>query len=363
MKKRRLGRTNLQVNEIGVGCWAIGGPFVNLGISGGWDGQNNYDAKQGLCAALKSGANLFDTADVYGFGKSERLLGWMLSKAIQEYGITRDEVIISSKVGYFKGCSLHGYDPVHMRHQLEMSLRNLKTDYLDIYFFHHHEFGQSDEYLDDAIVQMRNFQDEGMIKYIGLRGPHQYSVFRQMVNVNLENSYEKFIRLAKKIDPDVIGVRYNMISPTYDKTKTDVFKWAEDRDIGILIYKPLGQGLLIDKYDPTDPPQFSKEDHRNRKKWFQKDGLSLLKKRLEIIKNKFECKSVKDHVQLAIKYCLSRNETACVLVGFRNEMQIRESLSTSGYLTKEECEYIRNVFQGINEEIGPFLEIEELNED
>lgn len=354
MQKRRLGRTNLVVGEIGVGCWPIGGSTLNLGMSAGWDGINGKDATEGLLKAIEMGANLFDTADVYGLGQSERLIGNMIEKVVHEELIRREDVVIATKGGYFQGCAPHGFDPLHMRHQLEMSLQNLKTDYIDVYFYHHLDFGPNDKYLMSAIKQMETFRDEGLIKHIGLRGPHKFSLYRKMEPDSFDGGQDRFHNLAELINPDVIGIRHNMISPTYDNPEHDIFKWAEEKDIGILIYKPLGQGLLLDKYDPNNPPKFSPGDHRNRKPWFKDKGLSVLKSRLAIIKEKFDCKNTSDLVQLAIKYCLSRSQTACVLVGFRNADQVQESLLTEGYLSHEEYQYIREAFQGINEEIGKF---------
>ncbi len=356
MKSRRLGRTDLMVSEIGVGCWAIGGSFTNLGLGAGWDGVTKDEPKKGLITAIEMGANLFDTADVYGFGESERLIGWLLNKTQRE-GITkREDIVIISKVGYFKGCASHGFDPLHMRHQLEMSLQNLKIKYLDIYFFHHLDFGLNDEYLEGAVRQMKKFKEQGLIRFIGLRGPHKFSLYRKLKQDNFDGSYDRFFQLIEIIKPDIISLRYNMITPTYDKPDSNIFKWAEERDIGVLIYKPLGQGLLLDKYDPQNPPKFSSGDHRSRKVWFGKKGLTILNSRLDQIKARFVCETTSDLVQLAIKYCLSRSKLACVLVGFRNSNQIRESLSTEGYLSQEECDYIRKVFDGVGDEIGKFID-------
>lgn len=356
MKKRRLGRTALMAGEIGIGCWPIGGPFVNLGLAGGWDGVKDEDAEEGLITAVNMGANLFDTADVYGFGKSERLLGWMLGKIKRETIARREDIIIVSKVGYFRGCAPHGFDPLHMRHQLDMSLRNLGTDYLDIYFFHHLDFGQGDEYLGGAIEQMRRFKESGLVRFIGFRGPHKFSLYRKLRQESFDGGYERFLRLVELIDPDVISVRYNMISPTYDRPESDIFKWAEDRDIGILIYKPLGQGLLLDKYDLKNPPEFGPEDQRSRKAWFKEKGLTILKSRLAKIRKRFGCQTTGDLVQLAVKYCLSRSRSACVLVGFRNAGQLREALCTRGYLGQRDCDDIREIFHGISAEIGEFID-------
>lgn len=358
MKKRRLGRTNMMVGEIGIGCWAIGGSAINLGMAAGWDGIKDDEAKKGLLAAIDMGANLFDTADVYGLGHSERLIGWMLEKAKRERTIKREDLVITTKVGYFRGCAPHGFDCLHMRHQLEMSLKNLKTDFIDIYFIHHLDFGPDDKYLMGAIDNMNMFREKGLIRFIGLRGPHKFSLHRKLKQESLNGRYERFIELIEMINPDVISVRYNMISPTYDKPENDIFKWAENRDTGILIYKSLGQGLLLDKYDPDNPPIFSMGDHRNRKTWFKEKGLRILRSRLSEIRGKFYCKTTKNLVQLAIKYCLSRSKTACVLVGFRNPGQLRESLSTEGHLSKGECDFIRKQFEGVGNEIGKFVDFE-----
>jgi aryl-alcohol dehydrogenase-like predicted oxidoreductase len=356
MRRRRLGRTGLLASEIGVGCWAIGGPFVNLGLGAGWDGITDGDAKKGLTTAIELGANLFDTADVYGLGTSERLLGWMLGRIRKDGIVKREDMVIVSKVGYFRGCAPHGFDTLHMKHQLEMSLQNLNTDYLDIYFFHHLDFGPDDMYLQPAVEQMQEFKTKGLVRFIGLRGPHQFSLYRGTKQAGFVGSYDRFLQLAEVVNPDVVSVRYNMITPTYDKPESDIFGWAERADIGILTYKPLGQGLLLDKYDPANPPVFSSGDHRSRKVWFRENGLEVLRSRLAQIRSRFGCRTTQDLVQLAIKYCLSRSKSACVVVGFRNASQVRQSLSTEGYLTQDECSYIKKVFDGVRDEIGEFID-------
>lgn len=80
--------------------------------------------------------------------------------------------VIASKVGYLAGTVPHGYHPPHMRHQLEQTLDNLGTDHLDLYFLHHADFGPADVRLEGAVQAMRAFQAEGLIRAIGMRGPH-----------------------------------------------------------------------------------------------------------------------------------------------------------------------------------------------
>jgi methylglyoxal reductase len=107
-----------------------------------------------------------------GHGSSERLLGHLVA------GVSRDSLVISSKVGYFAGTATHPYLPGAMRRQLEATLENLRTDHLDIYFLHNSSFGDNDQYLDGAIEQMRAFRQQGLIEAVGMRGPHRFATDR-----------------------------------------------------------------------------------------------------------------------------------------------------------------------------------------
>lgn len=331
--------------------------MVNLGLGAGWDNFNENDAKQGLIYAVENGVNIFDTADVYGFGQSERLLGWLINTVINQSLLMRDQIVVATKVGYFQGCAAHGFDALHMRHQLEMSLKNLGVDYIDIYFFHHLDFGENDEYLAAAVDAMKNFKDLGLIRFIGLRGPHKFSILRGTKDDFKKGGYQNFLELAELINPDIVSVRYNMITNTYNEEDTDIFKWVEKNNLGIFIYKPLGQGLLLNKYNPNSPPVFSKADHRNRKKWFGKNGLTVLKQKLEILASEFSCKNVKDFAQLAIRYCTSRSKNACVFTGFRNKEQLEDTLLTTGSMSLEQQQAIQGIFKNISKEIGNFIEV------
>ncbi|MBD3351565.1 MAG: aldo/keto reductase [Candidatus Lokiarchaeota archaeon] len=356
MDKRRLGRTDLKVTSIGAGCWPIGGACSNLEMGAGWDGVNPTEALNALEYAFKKGVNVFDTADVYGLGESEKMLGHILKKCIKGGIVKRSDIILSSKVGYFAVDGIYGFDPEYMEQQLKQSLKNLQTDYIDIYFFHHQNFGANDDYLEGALETMKKFQRDGVIRFIGLRGPHKFSVDRRK-KVESHNEMDKFMRLVDFIDPDVIGVRYNMISPSYDKNpENNIFSWAEETDRGVVTYKPLGQGLLLKKHDPDSPPKFSKDDHRSRKAWFKSKGLEELNSRLKVIGEHFQCKQTADFVRLALSYCLGRSNHHCTLVGFKTQQQLSDAIQTKiTPLTPEEMDYIREIFEDIHSRIGKFI--------
>jgi methylglyoxal reductase len=134
---RRTLAAGLTVSPVGIGCWAIGGPDSNLDLPMGWSTAEDTASLRGLETACQLGANLFDTADVYGHGRSERLLGHLVRQ------VSRDSLVLSSKVGYFAGTAVHPYLPSAMRRQLETTLENLQTDHLDIYFLHNSNFGET----------------------------------------------------------------------------------------------------------------------------------------------------------------------------------------------------------------------------
>lgn len=111
MQKCVLGKSGLAVSEIGIGCWAIGGPDWNLNMAMGWGGTDDEQSLAGLHKGYELGANHYDIADVYGHGHSERLIGKLLKD------VPRDRIVVGTKVGYFHGCAPHAYHPLHMRHQ------------------------------------------------------------------------------------------------------------------------------------------------------------------------------------------------------------------------------------------------------
>lgn len=120
-----------------------------------------------------------------------------------------------------------------------------------------------------------------------------------------------------------------MLESALTDYKVDLFRWARERNIGVVIFEPLAHGLLTNKYLPSDPPRFSEGDHRSRKIWFKKEALKVISSKLTALGERFKCRSTKDFVSLAVKYCLSRDENAVVFVGFKNKEQIAQTLSTT----------------------------------
>ncbi|WP_433513776.1 aldo/keto reductase [Nonomuraea sp. CA-143628] len=320
---RTLGRTGITVPALGIGCWAIGGPDHNLGMPMGWaTGADQTAAIAGLETAWELGARLFDTADVYGHGLSERRLGHLLAQ------VPREQIVVSSKVGYFVGSAAHGFDPAHMRRQLGQSLDNLGTDHLDIYGLHHHDFGDGDRWLQPAIEAMHAFKAEGLIRAISLRGPHRFAPDRLSTPPALRgNKIARFRALFDQVQPDVLAVRDNLLTP--EASSAGVFAFADQHGCGVLINKPLGQGLLTRSHRPERPPRFADGDHRARKRWFTAAALAVLDEALAELQRTIAPEQ-HDLLALALWSCLKRTSNAIVLTGFTNPGQIQANIAAIG---------------------------------
>jgi myo-inositol catabolism protein IolS len=322
--RRRLGRTGLEVSEVSLGCWTLGGAYFLEGQPGGWGGLDESAAERAVERALELGCNHFDTADVYGIGRSELMLGRVL-------GPRRKEVVLATKVGWFRGSAEHAYHPVHLRHQLEQSLANLKTDYVDIYYFHHGDFGPGDCYLEDAVELMRRFREQGKVRFIGQSA---YTV-------------EDFEKLIPVVDPDVLQSRAHILDLRMIGPQSRLPRLIAGRDLGFVAFSPLAQGLLLDKYSPDRPLSFPEGDQRAGSRWFTAEFLGRLAPRVARLKERFGS-STADLVRASLQYVLSFAAVSCVIPGFRNTAQVEMNLAAAGRpLSPEDTEWIGDLFNDL----------------
>ncbi|MFH1715185.1 MAG: aldo/keto reductase [Elusimicrobiota bacterium] len=324
MNYRKLGMSGIKVSEISLGCWTMGGPSRREGYATGYADVNEDDIREAILYALENGVNHFDNADCYGDGKAERMLAKILGKKSKD-------VIISSKVGHFKGTAENAYEPSHIRHQCEQSLINLKREYIDIYYFHHGNFGKNDKYLDDAINAMNNLKKEGKIRIIGLSA----------------YSSSDFERLLPKIKPDVLQSWAHIMDDKFITEGSIVRNLLEKNNLSFVAFSPLNQGLLLDKFKPGNPPIFEEGDHRKDKPKFSKEALEKLAPKMEKLKERFGSET-KELARIALQYVLYHQVVGCVIPGFRNKNQVDINLSAQGKeLSEEDIKYIKHVFNNL----------------
>jgi len=324
-KMRRLGKSELKVSEIGLGCWAIGGPsFDDNGEPTGWSGNNDADSLAGLYRAYELGVNHWDTADVYGKGHSERLIGRVFRE-----GVKREEIVLASKVGWHKGTAAHSFESLNIRNQLEQSLKNLNTDYLDIYYLHNPFFGEKDQYLNPAAETMHQLKEEGKIRVVG------QSAY----------SYKQFLRVCQTTKPEVLQLPYNALRSPFDALRSDIFSWSDENDMGVVMFGSYAKGILLGKYDENNLPQVEDGDVRARSGEFESDFLRRLKPALNQLRDRFGS-HLGDLARVANQYALSKSEAAVVIPGFKNERQVTVNTATMDKpLTIEEIRFVESVFE------------------
>ncbi len=325
MKYRKLGKTDVEVSEISLGCWTMGGLNWVNGVPNGWANVNEAEVKEAVNYAIDKGVNHFDNADVYGNGRAERMLARILGERTNKF-------VIATKIGWFPGTSEHAYLPQHIRHQCEQSLINLKRNYIDIYYFHHGDFGKNDEYLDDAVETMYRLKEEGKIRIIG------QSAY----------NHQDFVKLIPKVKPDILQSFASAIDDRFVQGGSPTRKLLDTNQISFVAFGPLAQGLMLGKYDKNNPPKFEPGDHRANSPRFTKENLEKLDPVIETLKGKFGA-SVEELARVALQYLLHYKPTGAVIPGFRNLKQVMANLSGADTpLTDDEFKFVQKAFVEIN---------------
>ena len=319
MRKIILGRTNTTVSAISLGTWAFGGENKIGKKSVGWANQSDRDSRSVLIKAWEKNINHWDTADVYGEGHSERIIGSMWED------IPRNSIFLATKVGWDMGPFSHWYHPKHMKKKIEESLTNLKTDYIDLLYLHHCNFGKQDEYFDDAVEVLKSFQSQGKIRFTGLS----------------DWSNERIVKYLDACNPDVIQPYRNIMDNTYEES--GLKNIVNKNNLGVCFFSPLKHGLLTGKYKTT--AVFKDGDHRSGIKDFQnKNKIKKIMLNCEKLEKKFS------HYENPIMYGIVNalffdSPTGCVLLGQRNIKQVETASSLGEILSEEDTSWVKSLYK------------------
>ena len=321
MRTIRLGRTNTQVSAVSLGTWGHGGPNVSDGASVGWSGHDDRLAKEALVEAHRRGIRHWDTADAYGAGHAERLIG----EIVAEGAVPRGEIFLASKFGWVKGPHDHYYDAGFMRAQCEQSLRNLRTEVIDLYYFHHCDFGPNDRYFDDALATMRNLRDEGKVRFVGLS----------------DWDARKIMRFIERVDPDVVQPFRNVINDAYQSS--GLKHYVDAHDLGVAFFSPLKHGLLLGKYDA--PHEFPKGDFRSGIPEFRDAAfIARMRRARQEVERRF-AGNPEPVLHALTGVLLTGNPTACVLLGQRNMRQVDAAAAVGEALSDADAQWVRELYQ------------------
>ena len=314
-----LGRTGANISRISLGTWSFGGANVSKNNQPvGWAGQSEKDSQLALEKAHELGINHWDTADVYGNGVSERIIGSMWQK------IQREKIFLATKVGWDMGAYDHWYNPKQMKINMERSLLKLKVDHVDLMYLHHCNFGKKDEYFDDALNIIKKFQDEGKTRFIGLS----------------DWSSSKIMNFLHRVDPDVIQPYRNVMDDTYETS--GLKKYVDQKNIGVCFFSPIKHGLLTGKY--SKPTTFETGDFRSTVKDFANQKLI---EKMQINKNLLETR-FRNHPNAVmhglIDSLLTDAPTGCCLLGQRNITQVEVASSLGEPLSHTDSNWVKSLY-------------------
>jgi aryl-alcohol dehydrogenase-like predicted oxidoreductase len=315
-----LGMTGLEVTPVALGTWQLGGE---------WGSFDERQAIEAIRHARELGINFFDTAQAYGFGASERLLGRALREDLTQ---RREEVVIATKGGLrldqHPGV-VRDASPAWLRHGVEQSLEALGVDYIDLYQVHWPDpdisFAASAEALQELV-------DEGRIRHVGVS------------NFDVAQMAE----FARTGPVETLQPPYHLFRR---EIEAEVLPYAREHDIGVLAYGPLAHGLLSGTMD--EDTTFAADDWRSQSSLFEGESFE---RNLQAVAELERFAADRGHTvsQLAIAWTLANPAVDVAIVGSRSARHIAESLGALEIrLSSEDLAEIDLIMAGAEAVAGP----------
>jgi len=313
MNYRKFGNTDLLVSEIGFGAWAIGGGAMIGNTAIGWGDVDDAISAKAIYKALDAGINFFDSADIYGLGHSENILGKIIGD--------NKEIIIATKVGNVSRNDQFtvDYSKNYILDACEASLKRLRKEVIDYYQLHSARI----QHLQNAecIEAMQQLQAQGKIKYWGI----SLNTFDPLPEAGffMENK---------------IGNGFQLVLNLLNQNTLSLLKRAAEGGYGLIVRMALQFGLLTGKFDKE--ANFSANDHRKNR--LTKEVIDFSNSALEpvwALCEKYSCSKT----QLALSYILSYPEVSTIIAGIRTSEQVE--LNTTGLfqLDRKDMEMIRHL--------------------
>lgn len=314
MNYRQFGKTDLQVSEIGFGAWAIGGAASVGGLPIGWGETDDETSVKAIKAALDAGINFFDTADFYGLGHSEELLGHVLKG--------NGNCLLATKVGQrnINEKIVIDYSKDYILAACEQSLQRLQRETIDYYQLHvarlqHLQNGE-------CIEAMEQLKREGKIRYWGL---------------SLNTFYPE--PEAGFLLEQGLGDGFQLVFNIINQRALRVMEKAASKGYGIIARMPLQFGLLTGKFSAAS--QFEKSDHRSFR--FSPE---ILEKSLQLLEEKVWPVGKNEglsETSLALSYILSFPEVSTIIPGIRTPAQVQGNTEGLKVLSEENKAFLRSL--------------------
>jgi aryl-alcohol dehydrogenase-like predicted oxidoreductase len=293
VKTRKLGRTGLVVSEVGFGAWAIGGD--KYGNSYG--PTDDKVSKLAVRRALELGCSFFDTADFYGWGHSEQILG-------QALGEDRAKVVVATKVGgnFYERPPRTDFSPQYIVAACAKSLKRLKTDCVDLLQLHNPDLATIQK--GECFEALEALKKQGKIRHHG---------------VSVHTS-EEGLAAVRDGRPETVQVVYNIFS---QRPGRDLLPAAQEAGVGIIAREPLANGFLTAKY--AEDAEFAAGDFRHG--WSRQSVAARAMTARELAKALV--RDGRTMAQASILFSLSHPAVSVTIPGAKTPLQVEENLGSS----------------------------------
>ncbi len=308
MEYRTLGRSGLKVPELcfGTGTFGAGTEFFAA-----WGNTQGDEARKLIDICMEAGCNFFDTADIYSDGRSEEVLGKALSH------LQREDVLISTKATFRSGSGPNdvGSSRYHLLRALEGSLKRLGTDYIDVY--HLHAFDATTP-VEETLNTLDKMVREGKVRYIACSN---FSGWHLMKSLSVSERYGWARYVGHQVYYSLIGRDYEW----------ELMPLALDQGIGALVWSPLGWGRLTGKIRRGQPlPEKSRLHDKSVVEAGPQPEDEYVYRVVDAL-DEVAKETGKTVPQIALAWVLSRPTISTVIIGARDEKQLRANLGSVGW--------------------------------
>lgn len=305
MDYNRLGASGLKVPALSFGAGTFGGSGP---LFGAWGDTDAKDARRLVDICLEAGVNLFDTADVYSNGASEEVLG----EAIKG---RRDQVLVSTKTTLPMGDGPYDFGSSHSRliRSVEDALQRLGTDYIDLLQLHAFDAGTP---IEEVLSTLDDLVRAGKIRYVGVSNFSGWQVMKSL-DLAEKHSWPRYVAHQ---------VYYSLVGRDYE---WELMPLGRDQGVGALVWSPLGWGRLTGKIRRGQPLPEDSRLHQTAE-----FGPPVDDERLYDIVDALDevaQETGKTIPQIAINWLLRRSTVSSVIIGARNEEQLRDNLGAVGW--------------------------------
>jgi myo-inositol catabolism protein IolS len=302
MKHTILGNSGFEISVLGIGTNKVGGHNYFKDLS-------EQEGKDFVKEAISLGINFIDTADVYGHGRSEELIG----EVLREISTPREEIVLATKGGVEWQKDRKNNKPDYLRQALEASLKRLNQDYVDLYYLH---FPDDETPISESVGELKRLKEEGKIRAIGVS------------NLNLQQLTEA----TRVTEIAALQSGYNMFDR---KVENDVLPFCAENKISFIPYFPLASGLLGGRYKVTDPVPPGRDEAEFRSKVAKAEKLKeLAEGKQTTLPN------------LALAWLLAQNGVDAVIPGGRRPEQVKGLVEAANVtLTASDLEQIETILK------------------